>query len=301
VGLAETVVALGAHALYLALIVALAVAAAAWTSTLAQATVVALLAVAASWAIDASEGFAALAWLGRAVDWSVTTHLSPMERGTLSIGAGLWFVVLLAGALAVAVIGVRSDLARVRRTAALLVATAAVVVCGGLAHRVRRVLDLTELRRASLPPAAERALRQLPGSLRVEVWLDRDDARRRQLEVDTLAKLRIARPDLDVRAPLDDRPAPAEGERVDGYGRIVVAVGAATRETFSTSRKELVTLLFEAAGRPLPDWSQPEYPGHPLVVDGARRSAVLVLAYAGLPLALLLAGWLATRSRRRTP
>jgi hypothetical protein len=57
-----------------------------------------------------------------------------------------------------------------------------------------------------------------------------------------------------------------------------------------------VTLLFEAAGQPLPDWSQPDYPGYPLVVAGPRRTALVVLAYVGLPLMLLGAGWLVTRS-----
>src|SRR5439155_10884103 len=157
-----------------------------------------------------------------------------------------------------------------------------------------------ELRRASLPPAAERALREL-SPIRIEVWLDREDARRHQLESDVLARLRIARPDADVRAPLDDRAAPVEGEREEGYGRVVVEIGGARRETRSTSPDELVRTIFEAAGRAPPDLSQPEYPGHPLVVEGARRSAVLVVAYAGLPLLFIVVGWLVTRSKRRTP
>jgi hypothetical protein len=295
----ETLVAVGAHGLYLALVVTIAVAASAWAATLAQAAVVAVLVIAASWAVDASEGFAALAWLGRAVDWSVTTHLYPMERGTVAIGASLWLMALIAGGLAIAYVGVRFDLPRRRRGLALAAAVAATLLAGALAHRVRRIVDATELRRASLPPAAARGLRELPGPIGLEVWLDRDDARRRQLEADVIAKLRIARPDVAIDMPLDDRPAPVEGEREPGYGRIVVTAGAGRRETYSASRKELVTLLFEAAGRALPDWSQPDYPGHPVVVDGARRRLAVVLAYAGIPLGLLVAGWLVTRSRRR--
>src|SRR2546422_244906 len=76
----------------------------------------------ASWAIDASEGFTALAWLGRALDWSVTTHLGPMERGTLALGACLWMVAMTLGALVLAWLGVRVDLGRPRRlVAAVLV------------------------------------------------------------------------------------------------------------------------------------------------------------------------------------
>jgi hypothetical protein len=297
---AETAVAVLAHALYLSLVVGLAVAAAAWTTTLAQAAVVAILLVAASWAIDASEGFAALAWLGRAVDWSVTTHLYPMERGTLAVGAALWFVVFTAGALLIAYVGTRSDLRPPRRALVIAGAVAVTVLAGALAHRVRRVLDMTEQRRASLSPAAERALRELP-PIHLEVWLDRDDARRQQLEADALAKLRIARGDLDVRMPLDGRAAPLEGERDEGYGRIVIDVGGGRRETRTSSPEELVRAIFEAADRTVPDLSQREYPGYPLVVEGPRRTTLLVVAYLVLPSLFVVIGWLVTRSKRRTP
>jgi hypothetical protein len=296
VGVGETAVAFCAYALYLGLVVGVTTAAAAWTDTLAQAVTLALVVIILSWAVDASEGFAALAWLGRALDWSVTTHLGPMERGTLWIGAVLWMTVVALGALTLGWVGVRADFGRARRVAAVLTVLVATAGLGMLAHRVMRTLDLTEIRRASLPPAAERGLRELPGRLRLEVYLDRDDARRRQLELDTLAKLRIARPDLDVETPTDARSDPVEAERDEGYGRIVVHAGGGTRETYSTSRREIVTLLFEAAGRSLPDWPQPDYPGYPLVVAGPRRTALVVLAYVGLPLALLGAGWLVTRS-----
>jgi hypothetical protein len=295
-GVPETAVAFLAYVLYVVLVVGVAVAAAAWTETLAQAATLALLVVAASWAIDASEGFAALAWLGRALDWSVTTHLGPMERGTLALGACLWMGAVALGALALAWVRMRIDFGPGRRLAAVVLVLLAAAGGGAAAHRVRRAFDLTEYRRASLPPAAERGLRELPTRVAIEVYLDRDDARRRQLEADTLAKLRLARPDVHVTMPMDRRPDASEGERDEGYGRIVVHAGGGTRETYSTSRREIVTLLFEAAGRRPPDWSQPEYPGYPLVVDGHRRTALGVLAYLCIPLALLGAGWVLTHS-----
>jgi hypothetical protein len=144
-----------------------------------------------------------------------------------------------------------------------------------------------------------RELRALPQPIGLDVYLDRDDSRRRQLESDVLAKLRLARPDLEVEMPLDRRVA-AEAAHDDDYGRIVIRVGSAQRTTTSSSRKEITTLIFEAAGRPLPDWSQPEYPGYPLVVEGGKRAVLAGVAYGGFPLALLIMGWFVTRSRRRT-
>jgi hypothetical protein len=89
--------------------------------------------------------------------------------------------------------------------------------------------------------------------------------------------------------------------RDDDYGRIVVRVGDVERETRSTSRKELLTLVFDAAGQPLPTWTQPTYPGHPLVLEPATRTLVVALAYAGIPGAVLLFGLVRTRRRNRRP
>jgi hypothetical protein len=298
-GLAETGVALLGYGLYAGLIAAMSLMAAAWTATLAQAATLSLLLVVTSWAIDASEGFAALAWLGRALAWSTTTQLSPMEHGTLAVGSCAWMVVVSAGALGAGWVGLRYDLSALAR--GLLLVLVLVVTAAGcvVAQGMHRGFDLTETERASLPPAIVRGLRALPGGLVLDVWLDRDDARRQQLESDALAKLRLARPDLEMRAPTDRETAPTQGQREPGYGRIVLHVGAKIRETYSTSRRELVTLIIEAAGRPLPDFSQPEYRGHPLVVEGSRRSFLAAVAYVGAPAALLLLGWFCVRPGRR--
>src|SRR5262249_4867193 len=158
----ETAVACAAHLLYLLLVVALASSAAAWTTTLAQAVVVSLVAVIASWAIDASDGFAALAWLGRAMRWSVTTHLAPMERGTLAGGAAGWFGVVAAGVAGLALPGALFGRSRWSGAPVAPAIVPATLGLGDLAHRVRPILDCTELRRASLPSGAAAALRVLP-------------------------------------------------------------------------------------------------------------------------------------------
>jgi len=297
-GLGETAIALFGQLLYVILVAAVAMAAAAWTTTLAQAATATILIIAASWAIDASEGFAALAWLGRALDWSVSTHLVPMERGMLPLGACLWMAIASAGAFAIAYLGTRFDMLPRRRMFLAMLLVAMTVAGGTMANRFRAVCDCTEFNRLSLPPAVVTGLRELPGAIALDVNLDLDDARRRQLEIDAITKLRLARSDLEVRTPIDETSAPVTGERDDGYGRITIHVGDQTRTTYSTSRKEIVTLMFEAAGRPVPDWPEVAYPGYPLVVDGSRRTLTLLVAYIGFPSACLLAGLWATRTVR---
>jgi hypothetical protein len=180
----------------------------------------------------------------------------------------------------------------------LCAATLVLTIVGcRLTQGMRRIVDLTEGSRASLAPAVEHAIRALPRPLALDLYFDADDARRRELETDALARLRIARPDLIVRTPLDDRDAPSEGDREEGYGRIVVHVGDAVHET--TSTKDLAATILETAGHAPVDDARPDYPGYPVVLDGARRKAAVALAYGGLPLALLATGFWVTRSPRR--
>ncbi|MFO0580580.1 MAG: hypothetical protein U1A78_41950 [Polyangia bacterium] len=170
-----------------------------------------------SWGIDAAEGFAALAWLGSAAEWSITSHLASFERGVLSVGDSAWLIAANAGALGLAFMGLRFDGSLRRRALAVGGVLLTTIVAMRLGGQVPRSFDLTELRRASLPPAAAHALAMLPLPLSITVKLDRDDARFGQLELDVLSKLRIARPDVRVRFPLDERATATEAAREEDY------------------------------------------------------------------------------------
>jgi ABC-type transport system involved in multi-copper enzyme maturation permease subunit len=293
----ETSVAMGGELLHLLLIVAVSIAAASWTRTVAQAATIAIVVSLTSWAIDAGEGFAALAWLGGASAWSIERQIAPFSRGVVALGSIVWPLATAACALAMALVGARMDWTQRRRTLVAVGIAIGTVVVLSRASRARRAYDWTEQRRASLPPAAVDALRGIDASIVLDVFLDRDDSRRRQLESDVLAKLILARPDIVVRMPLDDARGVAETVHDADYGRIVLRVGYATRETRSTSRKEVVTLLFDAAGKTLPDWTSLPYPGYPAVVEGTRRRMLLGVAYGALPLAMVAMGIVLTRKR----
>jgi hypothetical protein len=293
----ETAVATLGELLHVLLVVAVSMAAAAWTASFAQAATLAIAFSLTSWMIDAGEGFAALAWLGRAEGWSVERQLQVFQRGLVGLGPLGWLLVAIAAALGLAVVGARIDWSLRRRAlASLPLAALAAVLLATFGH-VRRAYDWTEERRASLPPAVVAELRAIPEPIALEVRLDRDDSRRRQLESDVASRLLLARPDAEIVFPLDGRTTATEGARDADYGRIVVRVGDRERETRSTSRRELVTLILEAAGAPAPSWTMPPYGGFPVVVDGGRRGAVLLAAYGGFPLALLATGLVLSRRR----
>lgn len=296
-GLAETAIALLGYVLYLLAVSSAALAAAAVSHTVAQAATIAVGVSLATWAVDAGEGFAALAWLSR-FDWlSIAKRLGSFEHGVIGVGAVAWFVVLALGALALAFAAAQIVSPRRRVASVTAIALTSTTLLWAVSH-LHRAFDYSEQSRASLPPAAIEGLRAIDAPLRIALYLDRDDGRRAQLEHDALAKLELARPDLVIEAPLDQTEQPIEGAHDDGYGRIVIHAGEGIRETRSTSRKELVTSIFEAAGKPLPDWTQPPYPGYPVVIAGARRHVVIAIAYIGCPALALVCAWLATRFKR---
>lgn len=292
----EVVVALGGEVLHLLVIASAAVAAAAWTRTLAQAVTLALLLSLSAWAIDAAEGFAALSWLGAASSWSIEQRLLPFGRGVVSVGSLVWLITAAATLIGLALAGGSFAPRRLKWSWA-----AGVVVLGVTAllasDRIRQGFDWSEQRRSSLPPLIVDGLRSLPQPITVELLLDRDDSRRKQLELGALAKLTLARPDTSVIWPLDDDSQPLAGRRDADYGLIAVQVGSARRVIRTTGPRELATLVFEAAGRPLPSWEQPPYAGFPFVPKVGHRSLLGVCAYAVLPLAMAALGLVLTQRR----
>lgn len=294
----ETLTAVLGHALDLVLITAASLAAAAATRTVAQATVLAIALSLGSWAIDASAEFAALAWMG-SLEWaSIGRRLSPFEHGVIHLGSLAWLVVASLSATAVAFVVARIEHTVRRWWIAIAIGVLTLPVLAALGQ-VHRGYDGSEQHRHSFPTAVVDGLRELPDDLAVDVWLDRDDGRRTELERGPLAKLALARPDAELRMPLDGASEALAARDAD-YGRIVVHVGNQTRETRSSSDEEIVACAFEAAGRAMPRWDEPVYPGYPLIVEGATRTLMLVLAYVIVPLAFVATGLILTRSRRRS-
>ena len=294
---AETAVALSGQVLYGGWLCLISIAVSAWSRTWAQAAAVVLVAVMASWALDTSTGFAALAWLGPWEQLSVSAQLVPFERGAASMGPALYFLSSGLGLFGAAWAGAALQLPFARRVALAVVFLAASLGCAAASTSISRSVDLTEGARLSLPPAQAKAVGALPGPVQIEVEMDRDDARRTQLENDFLFKLRLARPDLQVRFPRDGQPD--TGSARDSYGQVRIHVGSQTSQTRGTSVEELTALVFEAAGQPLPDPSQAEYPGWPLVVEGPRRTALMAWAYLLIPGALAAVGMFSFRKQRR--
>lgn len=299
-GMAELVVLLAGGLFHALLLASLATAAAAWSRGVAAATTLALALSLTAWVLDAGGEFAALAWLGPLSRLSWTPRLAPFESALVLPSSVAWLLCATAGAVALGYLGLRDDWSPMRRALMALV----LLVGIGLGLRASDELaggwDLSDAQRATFPAGVRDALRGLPGPIELDIHLDRDDSRRPPLERDVLRRLQLARVDVAIRFPLDEVADPSTAVHGREYGEIEIRVGAATVTTFSTSRKEIVERIFEAAGQKLVAWEYSSYPGYPRVIEGAERRTLALLAYLVLPLGCAAAGVLMLRRSRRS-
>ena len=284
------------HALLLA---SLATAAAAWTRGAAQATTLALALSLSAWILDAGSDFAALAWLGPLTQLSWTSRLAPFEQALLLPSGVAWLLCAAAGAAAMAYLGLRSDWSAARRGAMATLVVTATVLGLRASDALRGGWDLSDAQRASFPAPLLAVLRALPGPIELDIFLDRDDSRRPPLERDVLQRLRLARSDVAIRFPIDAAADPATAVHDADYGKLEIRVAGAQVQTWSTSRKEIVELIFQAAGERLGAWEYSSYPGYPCVVEGAERRTLALLAYLVLPLGCVAAGLFTLRRSKR--
>lgn len=289
--LSETTVAFLGVVLHLGVMATWGIAAAAWTQSSASAIGVAMVLSLGSWVLDGASELAALGWLASISRWSLSPHLEGLQRGFVLWADVGWLIGLCIISLLIAWVGLQP--ARSTRWRAV---TVGVVVLLGLSalgwvERIKGGIDCSEARRGSLPEATAAALSGIDEPIAIEVWLDRDDGRRAHLERDALLRLRLAIPGLRIRFPLDRGAEAALAIRDDDYGLLVVRVGTKALSTRSTARRELSTLMLEAAGRPVPPWQDAHYPGFPRVTTPTERRTIMMVAYVVLPLLFAWVGW----------
>jgi hypothetical protein len=298
-GAAEAATLLAGGLLHALLLACMSTAAAAWTRGIMAAATLALAASLGAWVFDAAGEFAALTWLAPLGALSSTPRLQPFEQGLVLPGALAWLACACAGATALAYVGLRRDWRSSRRLlvgAAIAIATSLGLVAS---NGLRGGWDTSDARRWSFPPELHQALQGLPGPIELDVFLDREDSRRVQLERDVLRRLQLSRPDARIRFPIDEAADPLLAVRDEDYGKLEIRVAGASTRTWSTSRKEVVEQIFEAAGERLGAWEYSSYPGHPRVIEGSERRTLGWLAYLALPLCCAAVGlWTLRRSRR---
>ncbi len=279
------------HLLYGLLIGAVALFAASITESSATAAIVTLAFTIGSWVLDFTiagrPGW--LEWLARL---SLTQVIRTFEQGLLSVSliAGVAVAVCAFAALATVWlppgIAVRQKLMR----STLCVSTAAVAIL--VVTQIKASTDDTEDRRNSFALADANQLASLAEPLAITVHLAPEDPRYIDLQRNVLAKLERVMPRVSIRL-VTARQSFASSAGDEAYGEIEYRYGARSDTSRSTSPHEILPLIYGLAGVPPPaPIPSAEFPGYPLVTDGAFA---LVWFLAILPVVIILAWW---RSRR---
>jgi ABC-2 type transport system permease protein len=312
---AETLTLFLGHLLYGLIIGAVALFAASITESSATAAIVTLAFTVGSWVLDFTIA-GRPGWLERLANLSLTQVIRTFEQGLLSIGLIAGAAVAICGFAALAAIWLPPGVAireKLMRSALCAGAAAGALV---LVPQVKTSIDVTEDRRNSFAVADANQLAKLAGPLTITVHLAAEDPRYLDLRRNVLAKLDRVMPHVSTRLATA-RQSMASSAGDDAYGEIEYRYGTrqetrqdtrqGTRQdtrqdqrqdqrqdtSRSTSPREILPLIYGLAGLPPPaPIPSAEFPGYPLVADGAFS---LLWFLAVLPILIVLAWW---RSRR---
>jgi hypothetical protein len=179
--------------------------------------------------------------------------------------------------------------AKLKRSAVCVSAAAAALL---LVSQFKTSIDVTEDRRNSFAVADANQVARLAEPLAITVHLAPEDPRYIDLQRNVLAKLERTMLHVSIRLATT-RQSFASSANDESYGEIEYRYGARSDTSRSTSPRELLPVIYGLAGvQPPAPIASAEFPGYPLVTDGAFS---LLWFLAVLPILIVLAWW---RSRR---
>jgi len=288
---AETLTLFSGHLLYGLLIGAVALFAASITESSATAAIVTLAFTVGSWVLDFTIA-GRPGWLEWLAHLSLTQVIRTFEQGLLSVGLIAGVAVAICGFAALAAISLPPGVAireKLKRSAVCVSAATAALL---LVSQFKTSIDVTEDRRNSFAVADANQLAKLAEPLAVTVHLAPEDPRYIDLQRNVLAKLERTMPHVSIRLATT-RQSFASSAGDEAYGEIEYRYGTRQDTSRSTSPREILPLIYGLARvqspAPIPS---AEFPGYPLVTDGAFS---LLWFLAVLPILIVLAWW---RSRR---
>jgi hypothetical protein len=288
---AETLALSLGHLLYGLLIGAVAPFAASITESSATAAIVTLAFTIGSWVLDFTIA-GRPGWLEWLAHLSLTQVIRTFEQGLLSLGLIAGVAATICGFAALAAIWLPPGVSvrqKLIRSAMCVAATAVALV---LAAQTKASIDVTEDRRNSFAVADANQLAKLAEPLTITVHLAVEDPRYIDLQRNVLSKLERVMPHVSIRLA-SARQSFASSATDEAYGEIEYRYAARSDTTRSTSPREILPLIYGLAGMPAPaPIPSAEFPGYPLVADGAFP---LLWFLAVLPILIILAWW---RSRR---
>jgi ABC-2 type transport system permease protein len=289
----ETINLLGGHLLYGLLVGAIALFSATISDSAATAAIITLSFTIGSWVLDfALAGQPGV--LGVISRLSLTQTLRTFEQGLLSAPLVAGIAVAILGFCALAGIWLHPGMSVRTKLPRSLACVAAIAGLLAIASQIRASADVSEDRRNSFSAADQRELAKLQEPLVITVHLAPEDPRYADLRRNVLAKLDRVMPRVTIR--LASGGQTIVGSSTDeAYGEVDYSYGGRSAKSRSTSHREVLPILYELAGRPVPTPIAEEYPGYPLVTNA---QVALPWFFAALPLSIALAWWWFSRPPR---
>jgi hypothetical protein len=275
---AEMGILFAGHGLYALTVIAIAMFAATSSDSLPTAAIGCLAVTLGSWVLDfAASSQAGL--LGAMGNLSLTGMLRQFENGlfsTSNVGAFLSLALLF---FLLTVIWLHSGQRFLVKAGKSFAAILGVCFLIFMAISAPKYADLTENRRHSFNPVDLRALQTLSKMLTITINLDPQDSRLRDLEQDTLAKLRRSVPQLNIIYSQTKSAGLFDTPKDDAYGLIEYDYNGHRDQSYSNSQNEILPIIYNLAGIKVIAEPVPTYGGHPLVADasGSRWWFYIVL------------------------
>jgi ABC-2 type transport system permease protein len=288
---AEIITLFSGHLLYGLLIGAVALFAASITESSATAAIVTLAFTIGSWVLDFTIA-GRPGWLEWFAHLSLTQVIRTFEQGLLSVSLVAGVVVAVCAFVSLATVWVPPGIAirqKLVRSALCVAAAAGALV---VVTQIKASIDVTEDRRNSFALADAKQLVGLAEPLAITVHLAAEDPRYIDLQRNVLAKLERVMPRVSIRLATA-RQSFTSSAAEEAYGEIEYRYGTRSDTSRSTSPREILPLIYALAGvQPPAPVASAEFPGYPLVTDGAFA---LLWFLVILPILIVLAWW---RSRR---
>jgi hypothetical protein len=229
----------------------------------------------------------------RIAAYTPAAMVAEFQHGLMRLDTTLIALALIVAGLSMAAIWMRLGIAVPRRLSesAALAALAAVSIFA--CTFVHQSWDTSENRGNSFSESDERALRRIPGRLRIEAHLAPEDPRRSDLERQALSKLRRVMPEVQIRYMSNSSIGLFEQTR-PGYGEVWYEInGRKTMSRVTTAEGVLESIYALAGVTPPPENDENIFRGHPLATPAPGAGIVFYVAW---PAVVLAGGLIARRS-----
>jgi ABC-2 type transport system permease protein len=274
----DVLVVLAGHFLNAALTISFAMAAASIADHPSTAAMLALSGTVGTWVLAFAGAIYGGIWAGLA-DYIPAALVAMFQHGLVRLDVILIALTLVATGLSVASVWTRIGLPWRSRLAGTVGVAAVATVLVGACSFVPGSVDVSESRRNSFGEAEERALQRIREPLRIEAHLAPVDPRRLELERQSLAKLKRAMPNVEVR--YISRTSSGLYESADpGYGEIWYDIGGRRTLNRATTDEAVLETIFELAGVSPGEEDEQAFPGYPL---DARPVGAAVMFYGVWP------------------